>query len=52
MLVGMRRIPVRRDVDVDPPRLSGGYKRIVLNPESYKNFSDTVKLYKEIFELQ
>jgi iron(III) transport system substrate-binding protein len=51
MLVGMRRIPVRRNVDADPPRLTGGYRRIVLDPESYKNFSDIVKLYKDIFDL-
>lgn len=52
MLVGFRRIPVREDVDADPPRLFRGYKRIVEHPEEYKNFSETVKLYQEIFNLR
>lgn len=52
MLVGFRRIPVREDVDADPPRLFRGYKRIVEHPEEYKNFSETVKLYQEIFHLR
>jgi iron(III) transport system substrate-binding protein len=52
MLVGFRRIPVREDVDPDPPRLFKGYKRIVEHPEDYKNFSETVKLYQEIFGLR
>jgi iron(III) transport system substrate-binding protein len=52
MLVGFRRIPVRNDVDADPPRLFKGYKRVVEHPEDYKNFSATVKLYQEIFGLR
>jgi len=52
MLVGFRRIPVRDDVDPDPPRLFRGYKRIVEHPEEYKDFSGTVKLYQEIFNLR
>lgn len=52
MLVGFRRIPIRPDVNPDPPRLFKGYKRIVEHPEEYKNFSETVKLYQEIFRLR
>lgn len=52
MLVGFKRVPVREDVDPDPPRLFKGYKRIVEHPEEYKNFSETVKLYQEIFNLR
>lgn len=48
MLVGFRRIPVREDVDPDPPRLFKGYKRIVEHPEDYRDFNQTVKLYQEI----
>lgn len=52
MLVGFRRIPVREDVEANPPRLFKGYKRIVEHPEEYKNFSETIRLYQEIFKLR
>lgn len=52
MLVGFRRVPVREDVYPDPPRLSKGYKRIVEHPEDYQDFSQTIKLYQEIFTLR
>ena len=52
MLVGFSRIPIRPDVNPDPPRLFKGYKRIVEHPEEYKNFTETVKLYQEIFNLR
>jgi iron(III) transport system substrate-binding protein len=52
MLVGFRRIPVREDVEPDPPRLFRGYKRIVEHPEDYKSFNETIKLYQEIFGLR
>jgi iron(III) transport system substrate-binding protein len=52
MLVGFRRIPVREDVEPDPPRLFRGYKRIVEHPEDYKNFNKTVRLYQEIFGIR
>lgn len=42
------RIPVREDVDADPPRLFKGYKRIVEHPEDYKDFNTTVTLYQQI----
>ena len=51
-LVRFRRIPVREDVEPDPPRLFRGYKRIVESPEGYENFSETVRLYQEIFNLR
>jgi len=52
MLVGFRRVPVREDINPDPPRLFKGYKRIVEHPEDYKNFSETIRLYQEIFKLR
>lgn len=52
MLSGFQRIPVRRDVEPDPPRLFRGYKRVIENPEGYKDFDGTVKLYLEIFKLR
>ena len=52
MLVGFRRVPVREDVNPDPPRLFKGYKRIVEHPEDYKDFTQTIKLYQEIFGLR
>jgi hypothetical protein len=52
MLVGLRRIPVRNNVEPDPPGLFKGYKRIVEHPEEYKNFSETVSQYQEIFGLR
>jgi iron(III) transport system substrate-binding protein len=52
MLVSFRRIPVREDVEPEPPRLFNGYKRIVEHPEDYKNLSETVKLYQNIFGLR
>jgi iron(III) transport system substrate-binding protein len=52
LLTGFQRIPVRKDVEPDPPRLFRGYKRVLEHPESYKNFDETVKLYLEIFKLR
>ena len=52
MLRGFQRIPVRKDVEPDPPRLFRGYKRVIENPEGYKNFDETVKLYLDIFKLR
>jgi iron(III) transport system substrate-binding protein len=52
MLIGFRRIPVREDIEPDPPRLFRGYKRIVEHPKDYKDFSATIKLYQEIFGLR
>lgn len=52
MLRSFQRIPVRTDVEPDPPRLFRGFKYVIENPESYKNFDETVKLYLEIFKLR
>ena len=52
LLATFQRIPVRKDVEPDPPRLFRGYKRVIESPEGYKNFDETVKLYLEIFKLR
>ncbi len=52
MLRGMQRIPVRRDVDPDPPRLFRGFKYVIENPEDYQDFDATVKQYLDIFKLR
>jgi iron(III) transport system substrate-binding protein len=52
MLRHFQRIPVRKDVEPDPPRLFRGFKRVLESPEGYKNFDETVKLYLEIFKLR
>jgi hypothetical protein len=53
MLVGFRRVPVREDIGPDPARLFEGYKRIVEHREErYRDFSQTIKLYQEIFGLR
>lgn len=52
LLTGFQRIPVRKDVEPDPPRLFRGYKRVLEHPEGYKNFDETVRLYLEIFKLR
>lgn len=52
MLRGMQRIPVRKDVDPDPPRLFRGFKYVIENPEDYQDFDATVKQYLEIFKLR
>lgn len=52
MLRGMQRIPVRKDVDPDPPRLFRGFKYVIENPEDYADFDATVKQYLDIFKLR
>jgi len=52
MLRGFQRIPVRKDVESDPPRLFRGFKILVEDPEDYKDFDATVKQYLEIFKLR
>jgi iron(III) transport system substrate-binding protein len=51
-LRGFQRIPVRKDVEPDPPRLFRGFKYVIENPEDYKDFNATVKQYLEIFKLR
>lgn len=47
-----QRIPVRKDVEPDPPRLFRGFKYVIENPEDYKDFDATVKQYLDIFKLR
>lgn len=49
-LWNFQRIPVRRDVEPKPARLFRGYSRLVVHPEGYKNYDETVKLYVEILK--
>jgi iron(III) transport system substrate-binding protein len=51
-LRGYQRIPVRKDVEPDPPRLFRGFKYVIENPEDYKDFDATVKQYLDIFKLR
>jgi iron(III) transport system substrate-binding protein len=50
MLRGFQRIPVRKDVEPDPPRLFCGFKIAVEAPEDYKDFDASLKQYLEIFK--
>ena len=52
ILRSVQRIPVRKDVEPDPPRLFRGYKITVEDPEDYHDFDATVKQYLEIFKLR
>jgi iron(III) transport system substrate-binding protein len=52
MLRGFQRIPVRRDVEPDPPRLFRGFKILVEDPEDYRDFDATVKQYLDMFKLR
>ena len=51
MIRGFHRITVRKDVDPDPPRLSRGFKRFVLQPEQYDDYEEIVKLYRKTFKI-
>jgi iron(III) transport system substrate-binding protein len=52
IIKSFNRIPVRKDVLPDPPRLLQGYKRVIMYPELYKNLPETQQLYNEIFKLK
>lgn len=52
LLGSMQRIPLRNDVEPNPPRLFRGYKRIVLQPEKYTDHLEIMRLYQEIFNLR
>jgi iron(III) transport system substrate-binding protein len=45
-----QRIPSREDVPPKPARLFRGYRRIVMRPEGFKGYNDTIKLYSEILK--
>lgn len=51
ILRSQQRIPVRKDVDPDPPRLIKGYKRVILHPMKSSEYEETLRLYKEIFNI-
>ena len=44
---GLRQ-PARADVEVVSALSLKGYKRVVVDPDSYQNYRETVKLYQEI----
>ena len=52
IIKSFNRVPVRRDVLPDPPRLLQGYRRVMMYPELYKDLPETQKLYNEIFALR
>jgi len=52
IIKSFNRIPVRKDVLPEPPRLLQGYKRVIMYPELYKNLPATQQLYNEIFKLK
>ncbi|MBI4525829.1 MAG: extracellular solute-binding protein [Deltaproteobacteria bacterium] len=47
-----QRIPVRKDVEADPPRLIKGYKRVMLHPMKASEYEEIVRLYREIFNIR
>jgi iron(III) transport system substrate-binding protein len=51
-LRGVQRIPVRKDVEADPPNLFKGYRRIMLQPVKKEDFNEVVTLYNRIFGLR
>ncbi len=51
MIRGFNRIPVRKDVDPDPARLSRGFKRFVLQPEQVDDYEEIVKLHRKTFKV-
>lgn len=52
IIKSFNRIPVRRDVLPDPPRLLRGFKRVIMYPELYKSLEETQKIYNEIFKIR
>ncbi len=51
-LRSVQRIPVRQDVEADPPSLIKGYSRVMLRPMEKVEFDEVVELYKQIFKLR
>ena len=47
-----RRPTLRTGVEPDPPRLIKGFKRVVLHPDRAQTAQESLKLYREIFNLQ
>ena len=51
-LRSVQRIPVRKDVEADPPTLFKGYNRIMLQPMKNEEFSEILSLYKNLFSVR
>jgi iron(III) transport system substrate-binding protein len=51
-LRAVQRVPVRKDVEADPPGLIKGYQRIMLKPMSKQDFSEIMKVYESIFNVR
>ena len=51
-LRSVQRIPVRQDVEADPPTLIKGYARVMLRPMEKEEFDEIIELYKQIFNLR
>ena len=52
IIKSFNRVPVRKDVLPEPPRLLRGYKRVMMYPELYKNLPEMQKIYNDIFNLR
>jgi hypothetical protein len=52
LLRNLQRIPVRKDVEPDPPRLFRGFKWVLVTVEDADKTEATAKKYMEIFKLR
>jgi iron(III) transport system substrate-binding protein len=52
ILKSFNRVPIRNDVDPDPPRLVRGYKRVTMFPEMFADLEATQRTYNEIFRIR
>lgn len=52
MIRDFNRIGPREDVSPNPPALFQGFRYRVIDPDSYENFPQIVKLYREVFGLR
>ena len=52
MLRGMQRIPLRKHMEPDSPRLFHGFNYVIENPEDHYDFDATSKHFPEIFKLR
>ncbi len=52
MIRDFNRIGPREDVPPNPPRLFQGFRYRVIDPDSYENFPQIIKLYREIFHVK
>ena len=51
-LRSVQRIPVRKDVDADPPAMFKGYHRTMLQPVRREEFNEVLTLYNSILGLR